>query len=394
VSAVEDVCAECGAPNGLDEDFCGECGAYLEWDERRAAAAEPERAPAVEEPAASRGIVERVKAAVGVGQAEDDRAPEPATPTTQESVTPDAPAAEPASTAGEERPAGRADALVVRVPEQDGTGPRQPEAVQPGRPAARARRRPAARDREPLSPGDLVCGECGAGNRPDRKFCRRCGHDLAEAEVARVPWWRRLRRRRTPTAAGARPTTRRRVRFPTRLVVVLAVLAVVVGAGWLGRGLLVGAFDAVMDRVQGVQPFAADGVRASDAQRGHPAGNVVDNDPETYWAPAATGEGRGSSLTARFDEPLRVVYLVVTPGVSVKDPGAFRANGRPARLRVVLRGDDTRNVETVELRDEPGAAVHHVATSDVTSVRIQILRSHGRESARTAIAEIEFQGRR
>ena len=63
--------------------------------------------------------------------------------------------------------------------------PAEPAGVQPT--AVRSRVPPtvtAAPPTKELSAGDLVCGQCGEGNEPVRKFCRRCGNSLATAEVA------------------------------------------------------------------------------------------------------------------------------------------------------------------------------------------------------------------
>ncbi len=405
---MQDVCPECGAPTTLDEDFCGECGAYLEWEERGTPAPGPE-APAQQDegPEQSRGLVERVKAAVGVGQpdpaaetAEPPPEPDPPPATTRANPAADAPPPEPASeTAGADRPATGADALVVPVPPEPDTQPRQPTAVQPRSPAPRARRRTPGRDAEPIHHGDLVCGQCGAGNEPTRKFCRRCGRDLTEAEVAKVPWWRRVfqRRPRQAPVAGTRPlsTPERRLRVPGRLLVLVVALGALAGGLYLARGLAVGAFEAVLDRVEGTRNINPTSFRASDEQEGHPPGAARDGFTNRYWAPAAAGEGRGSSLVARFEKPFRLVYLLVTPGVSGEDEAAFLAHGRPAELRVVMTTETgAKEVEDLELEDKVGLATFNVATNDVVAVKIEILGSYGPAAAHTAIAEVEFRGRR
>lgn len=200
------VCGECGAGTEVGEDFCGECGAYLEWDGR---AATPEAEPA-SPPAA---------------QPHPPPAPAPAKSPPPREVPATAP--------------GATDA-----------GPRQPAPVLPGAPAPKPRRHTPTPDRERINPGDLVCGECGAGNKPTRKFCRRCGHDLTDAPVARVSWWRRLVHRspRPGPVAGTRPQVRTR-RFPRRLVGLLVVAALVWGA-WASRDLAATAYDRIVDRVK------------------------------------------------------------------------------------------------------------------------------------------------
>jgi hypothetical protein len=92
-----------------------------------------------------------------------------------------------------------------------------------------------------IRPGDLICGNCGEGNDPARKFCRRCGSTLAEATVAAVavPWWRRVfaRRQKAPAPAGTRPTPSDRARgwgclssAVTKVAAVVVIIAVVLFA--------------------------------------------------------------------------------------------------------------------------------------------------------------------
>ena len=309
---MNDVCGECGAPTEVGEDFCGECGAYLEWEERRALPEEqPTESAPEEEPEEARTLVDRVKAAVGVGPAETSApaesaartevpdAPPPTEPTGDPDPSPTEREAASPATAGGAAPAG-AEALVVRVPPPpNDTGPRKPDAVKPGRPAPRAPRRPVARDREPLNPGDLVCGSCGAGNKPTRKFCRRCGNDLAEAEVAKIPWWRRVFRRRPKEAAkvGTRPGSKSGTAsgVSRRMVVLIAVTALVVIGAYLARGLAVAAFEMAVDQVQGDERFPPTG-----------------SGPQTP-SPATQESSPGTDMTTSTGRPLRqVVARVLT----------------------------------------------------------------------------------
>ena len=62
-------------------------------------------------------------------------------------------------------------------------------------------------------PDELICDQCGIGNRAEANFCRRCGSTLVGADVAtRAPWWRRLRAQRPRTySAGERRRRRQPV---------------------------------------------------------------------------------------------------------------------------------------------------------------------------------------
>ena len=169
-----------------------------------------------------------MKSALGVG---DGAVPPPPPPPAE------APAGEPAlpphaTPASPPTPApSRAD---VRSPAEPPAAPPAQALVvpvgqpqKPAAPAPKARRRPVAPP-ESFDPGDLICGSCGIGNKPTRNYCRRCGTGLAAAEVASVPWWRRLwpKRTRRVKEAGSRPKVTAVRRFPTKLVALFGVLAV------------------------------------------------------------------------------------------------------------------------------------------------------------------------
>ena len=55
---------------------------------------------------------------------------------------------------------------------------------------------------------------------------------------------------------------------------------------------------------------------ASSAQEGHGAGLAKDGTPNKYWAPAKAGDGRGEYVETEFEDPVRLVYVLITPGVS------------------------------------------------------------------------------
>src|SRR5690606_30342884 len=82
---------------------------------------------------------------------------------------------------------------------------RTPTEQRPAAPPPRPPKRKQPPSRK-IQPGDLICGDCGEPNDAARKFCRRCAASLAEATVAKTPWWRRLRRKpKAQPEAGTRP---------------------------------------------------------------------------------------------------------------------------------------------------------------------------------------------
>ena len=131
-----------------------------------------------------------------------------------------------------------------------------------------------------IKPGDLICSNCGAGNDPARRFCRRCGTSLAMAVVARKPPWytRLLRRNRRAYAAGDRPGAMgtagqpgRSIIKPALLILVVGLLVVLVGAYFIDRGVrrtvdgLIGSVGTLVDTTT------------------HQANLAFDGNASTYW---------------------------------------------------------------------------------------------------------------
>ncbi|MEU6347261.1 hypothetical protein ABZ883_40715 [Streptomyces sp. NPDC046977] len=372
-------CTQCGKRCEPGEQFCGSCGAFLEWTEP-AAATSPRPAAAVPEQPAPRTSV-RAESPAEAPAVPPDVPPRPETAPVQ---------AVPMQAA----PAPGSAASAVTAPVQPSAGPVQPRA---GEPVA-ARPRPtavSAPDEPPPAPGDLICGQCGAGNVPTRRFCRRCGTSLADAPAApRASWWRRLftRRPRTAPAAGDRPGPgfSGRVRRPRFLVPVL-VVAVLCAAVFALRPQLRQATEAVKDRLATAQQVHAVGVSASSASRGHAASLAVDGTTDRYWAPDREGDGKGQYLEARFDEPFRLLDVIVYPGIST-NAQQFLTQGRPQTLlATVTDAHGTVTQHTVNLADSAGEQKFHIAVSDVVRVRLTIENAYGAGSGhRVAVGEVEF----
>ncbi|WP_051795097.1 discoidin domain-containing protein [Streptomyces sp. NRRL S-87] len=265
----------------------------------------------------------------------------------------------------------------------------QPTAEPHRGPAVRVRDEP---DEPPPQAGDLVCGQCGAGNVPTRRFCRRCGSSLQDARVApRPPWWKRLFTRRPKAApvAGERPR-QRRWRRPSCLLP-LALLVVLAGAGYALRGQVPGAVESVRDRIGKAEQVHAVRLTASSSGAGHAAALAVDGTTDKYWAPAATGDAHGQFLEVEFPGPVRLLDVVVHPGIS---PVAekFLTQARPAALLVTVTAEDGRVTrKTVRVPDEPGPHRFRVPVSDAVRVRVTIESAAGAAPGRhVAVAELEF----
>ncbi len=266
-----------------------------------------------------------------------------------------------------------------------------------------------------LQPGDLICGQCGEGNPPVRKFCSRCGEALTSAEVVRAPWYRRLMFwRREPTAheAGARPgrggvKASRGVRVSTvyrklrnGLAAVLLVVGILVVVAPPVRGLLVNPLDNLKDRTVRwyqhltdnyieVPPENAVAVPATAVVKGHPAKNVIDSTDSFWAAPFAKSARPAVRLTfGKKDASNFYDVVFVTGGASGKDKDAFLY---PKRLRFTY---GSTNSEVCELAEPSGKPQRCDLEQAVTfrSVTITVLSVFEKKGLdRVALQDVQFK---
>jgi hypothetical protein len=248
--------------------------------------------------------------------------------------------------------------------------------------------------REAARPGDLICGKCGTGNAPSRKFCRYCGGLLADATPVHVPWWRRLWRwltRRNRYEAGQRRQQRVRPHLG-RVVRLLALVVVVALAVGFGPGLVRRAVNEVRDRTGDHVPITPREFSASSARQGAEAKQIGDGASNRFWAP--DGAGVDAWVEAAFPQPTRLLDVVVTPGISLKQE-EFLTAGRPRELVVAATPESGQEKTFVlKLRDAPGPQTFRIEADKVTRVRLTVRSAYGpAETAGVAVAEVEFFGR-
>ncbi|MEN0130424.1 MAG: hypothetical protein AAGC49_13350 [Brevundimonas sp.] len=277
-----------------------------------------------------------------------------------------------------------------------GTGPQQPTAVRPGAPQPRPLPKQAPADEPPPAPGDLICGSCGAGNTPSRKFCRRCGTSLAEAKVQpqRSRWSRFWRPDpKQGPVAGTRPKQRRR-RFPVRPFAALAVIGTLITLSIVFRPQLDDARVTVMDRLRGNDPVNPTKVTASSSAKGHGPQHVRDGATNLYWAPKKPGDGTGEWLNMTFAEPYRLTRILITPGASDVEKEWLKQD-RPENIVVrVTTTDGQVQLVPITLKDEVGLQDAKIGIDDVTAVRLTITSTyHPSPKTRVAISEVEFRGK-
>jgi hypothetical protein len=258
-----------------------------------------------------------------------------------------------------------------------------------------------------LRPGDLICGECGTGNDPARKFCARCGHPLAGAQTVRTPWWRRLFRRRGPKVlkAGSRP--RKPGKAPSRSVPrqvlrkLRTVLAVLIVLG----GILYGAYpplrtylnDQVLSAKQQLFGFASGQLKpirptattANVQLPQHTAQMATDEFTNTYWDAPWSGPGATNvpALTLNFGKNVILQQIVIYIGASDN----YTAHDRPALLEFSYSNQENDFINLQDTSGKQQITLHHGV--GVSSVQIKVLDVFpAQNSADVAVTEIELFG--
>ena len=314
-----------------------------------------------------------------------------------------------------EQAARRAAAMVARRTQAPPAPAQGPAAVQP----TEERRRPAPRQPKApppvVKPGDLICGQCGEGNLPDRNFCRRCGHTLAQAVQAKLPWYRRLfRRRRRVVAAGERPgragpggaggggrgavrdakMAGRKVKSVANKFRRLAALLLIVGAGVAFLGPFRGPANRAYQSVRRVikpeyEPVRPVDAVASSSAPGRDAKAVIDGIKNSFWAEGAPGAGEKQTLTITFAEPTDLDKVGIIPGAS-EDPTQFVAQPRPRLLHLIFNGARP-SAKDITVSDAAKFQSFDVNADDVTSVTIELVSVHASTGGQDcAITELEF----
>jgi hypothetical protein len=288
-----------------------------------------------------------------------------------------------------------------------GTATTQPNAVVP----QEAQRKPPQVRRQPpsrkLQPGDLVCGECGEGNVATRKFCSRCGTSLAEAQVVKTPWWRKLLPRRGAKVRKSGERSKGRGRGgKTKLGLIVSntfktlrrVIALLLVLGGVAYGLFTPFRGWVNERAaetkgtfermffpQYAPVSAAEAPVASVTSPDHPPNNAVDSKSDTYWgAPLGAVE---PNMVVKFDRTVNLVKIIVHNG----DGKGFKETHRAQKLHLVFSNGTTTDIH---LQDRPDPQTVEVDGGEgVNSVEIHVestFKSASGIDANLAISEIEF----
>jgi hypothetical protein len=253
-----------------------------------------------------------------------------------------------------------------------------------------------------LNPGDRICGQCGEGNPPQRKFCSRCATLLEDAAIVTTPWWRKLLpKRRTRTLdAGDRPgrggiKSRRRSAAHVVPKVRKAVVTLVFVSGF-AYGLFPPfrtytnkhVINPVKNKWHLLTTHEYNDVEHTAAIKStlqlpdHPVNLAYDDSFKTaMYAPV---NGHELVLTLTYPHPVDIDKLVFYNG----DPSDFTNIGRVENLHIVF--DETGKTMDIHLQDVPEKqsfavkGAHGVATIEFHATSI-----YSAQSKDVALTEIE-----
>ncbi|MFF9034897.1 NADase-type glycan-binding domain-containing protein [Streptomyces sp. NPDC014892] len=317
-----------------------------------------------------------------------DEDPTTPLPTHNTSQAPAAPSPSPSA-------ADRARSLLVPVADPEPRAPAEPAVapVLPGRPDVQ---RPQVRAPQPEfgTEGGVPCPWCGTPTRPDRHFCARCAMPMAGRTEApdRLPWWRRvLTGRNTETPwAGDRPRLRRGFGQILSWLVGALVLTLIVTLAFQADD----AYQATRDHFAKRASVVPDSFKASRSFPGHKPQLAFDTYSNTWWGPGVTQSGEGEWIEARFEEPTRLLDVVITPGVS-KNADQRSESARPHRIEAkITAADGSVSTKILTLDQSAGGQRRKFRVGDAETVRFTLRSAYGADAKKqVAIAEIEFFGR-
>lgn len=253
-----------------------------------------------------------------------------------------------------------------------------------------------------LEPGDLVCGLCGEGNPPSRKFCSRCGESLATAGVVRAVWWRRflawlVKPRRKPLKAGTRPGekgTREHRKWIAQITfrrvrVVLTVVLLFVGVIYtfyppfrsVVRDNVAAVYRQIRPALRPVHPIR---VQANLDSKDHGSEKLADAYTDTYWA-TAWGTTTKPQIFFTFENPVLLRAVILRSGAT----DSFVQHGRPSILRFTYNTGKTETVVPQDTSDQQTLSLRNATL--VTSVTIEVDDIYGGQEIKdVAISEVEL----
>ena len=260
-----------------------------------------------------------------------------------------------------------------------------------------------------LRPGDLICGHCGEGNNPSRKFCSRCGGSLVEAHRVEIPWWRKILRRRgvkvlpisdvtgpdnllrAKAPGGGKHLLRkvyRRLRLSVGLLLVLA--SIVYGSYPPFRSAInshVKSVTAAVRRHVDIHyvPERPVSVTANLDTAGHPGSLATDGFTNTYWD-APYSISKYPVLTLKLGHRTTLEKMILNSG----DEADYTSHGRPALIVLLFSNDETMTITPEDTPKPQTLNISHAV--EITSVQIEIEGVFSGPADDVAIGNIELFG--
>ncbi|MGW0733019.1 NADase-type glycan-binding domain-containing protein [Streptomyces sp. NPDC002851] len=403
-------CPDCGVRAEPGQSFCDSCGAVLGWTAEQPVNAEPPEIAQTTQAAQTAGGVGTRVGAEAAGTATTGPAPsgqdqaDMGTPPSgadgadgADAPVPSTPPAPPTPPTNPDDTVARARSLLVPVEDPDSPQSPPPSVtpVLPGRPDADHPqvRAPA---RESDERGGVPCPWCATPNRPDRHFCGSCAmpmsrHEDAAPPVGPRPWWRRLlnsRNEETPWA-GDRPRLRRGFGRIFNWIVGAVVLGLLAVAALNANT----AYHAVRDHFAKRAPAAPNSVKASRSFPGHKPQLAFDKLNNTWWGPGVNQSGAGEWVEARFEQPTRLLDVIITPGISAR-ADQLSKSALPHRVEATItKPDGKKETHFLTLDQGAGGQLRPFKVGSVSAVRFTVRSSYAAsDDKQLSIAEIEFFG--
>ena len=335
--------------------------------------------------------------------------PAPSTARPAAGTTAGAQTSSPASPTAAPSPSASAASPVAPVqPAPVAPGPVAPSAVKPGAVKSRPAAKPKAPEQRVINPGDLICGQCGDGNDPIRKFCRRCGASLQQAVAFVPPWYKRLilrLRKRKVRAAGERPRMRRRAFggagggwissiFTKILLLAIIVFVVLTFVGPFSKPIkhrFSSWYHSVKNAIHTTyDPVHPVGATATSAAAGHPATNAIDNASNTSWEAGGTRSGLGETLTITLQSPSNLDKIGFLNGDN-DTSGAYLTEPRLETVLITFKSAAGTSTKSITLGDTPNFQSYSVSAKQVTSLTLTIESVYASaQGQNAALTEVEL----
>jgi hypothetical protein len=302
-------------------------------------------------------------------------------------------------------PDAAAPAEMKAAPADGKTGPAQPGAQTPDamKPQVAKKQAKVIQKTKPtrrLKPGDLICGECGEGNPPARKFCSRCGTSLEAAKTVKKKWWQKLipKRKVKTLEVGERPgvggVKGKKARKPLGAVLrrTLGIVGIVCTLlftfvapfrNWVQDSV----FQPVKDKwndftTQDFDQVATLNPTSTAAYPEFPITNAFDGFSNTAWrAPFQPGN---IIITVNFQEPIDIDRAIVRNS-DFDNPTGF---SRPRNIHLVF--PETGQEFNFELKDGNEPETYDINNAaGVSLIQIEIVDLY--ESPNTDVALTEWE---